>query len=287
MLTDHHRHAHAIHHRPSLPRSRPAVPCRRGAVAPSIAVAPHRALLSCRAVHHRPVHCCQVVVVPSIAVESITVESPSHSSLLSIAVHCHWVAIARPLLSLPSSRQSPRMQRQKKTWWERHFSGRLDRINYARAIKYHFTNTLDGKGRRHTQHNTGPGTKTERKGGGLGTINCSEQKCNTNDCEKRGLTKWQQMTESHNNWLGWWKSKIEIWGDLDVIALVKTNWFFNSSRALGCCNKEIILSKVSALAAKRKSCGVYCWSVVRQKGWLCTMVLITCVSWYLVIICEI
>ncbi len=45
---------------------------------------------------------------------------------------------------------------------------RLDRtINYARAIKYH-TNMLDGKGRRHGQHNTtGFDTKIKRKEGVL------------------------------------------------------------------------------------------------------------------------
>ncbi len=44
--------------------------------------------------------------------------------------------------------------------------GRLDRtINYARAIKFHiqYTDMLDGKGRRHGQHNTGFDTKTKRK----------------------------------------------------------------------------------------------------------------------------
>jgi hypothetical protein len=46
------------------------------------------------------------------------------------------------------------------------FCGRLDRtINYARAIKYQIpcTNMLDGKGRRHGQHNTGFDTKTKIK----------------------------------------------------------------------------------------------------------------------------
>jgi hypothetical protein len=38
--------------------------------------------------------------------------------------------------------------------------------------------------------------------------------------------------------------------------------------------KEIILSKVSALAAKRISYGVYCWSVTTQKILPCSMVLI-------------
>ncbi len=43
--------------------------------------------------------------------------------------------------------------------------GRLDRtINYERATKHHIQiNMLDGKGRRHGQHNTGFDTKTKRK----------------------------------------------------------------------------------------------------------------------------
>jgi hypothetical protein len=52
---------------------------------------------------------------------------------------------------------------------------------------------------------------------------------------------------------------------IDVISFVKDTLCFNSSRALGYGDKEIIMSKVSALSAKRKPSGVYCWRVATQK----------------------
>ncbi len=88
-----------------------------------------------------------------------------------------------------------------------------------------------------------------------------ESKCSTMPCD---LCCYFSSTNSFSNHtlINWY------------YCFVKNTWSFNSSHALGFGNKEIILPKVSALAAKRKSCGVYYLSVATQKRWLCSMVLL-------------
>jgi hypothetical protein len=71
--------------------------------------------------------------------------------------------------------------------------GRLDKINYARAIKYHTYKYVRWQEEETCTTKYWAQCKDEEKRRWAGTIKCRDkQKCNKNDCNKRGLEKWQQ-----------------------------------------------------------------------------------------------